>query len=276
MHVVRRPLEDGSGVGESVLTTDGVRLADIAEAVGTPAYVYSAGSIRSQYEALDRALAPVPHRLCYSVKANGTLAILALLKGLGAGVDIVSSGELARSLAAGFTGADVVFSGVGKTAEEMQAALDAGVGMINVESEEELNLLADVAKSSGRTAPVAIRVNPDVKVETHPYTATGAKGMKFGVPYDESLDLAVRAAKTRGLLLTGIAMHIGSGIKKSEPFVEAVIKVLEIVAGVREAGITSLTRLDLGGGLGIRYQASDAPLSVFPAQWDPKLGIHVT
>lgn len=249
-------------MGESVLTTDGVRLAHIAEAVGTPVYVYSAAEIRAQYAALDRVLAPVPHRICYSVKANGNLAVLGLLQSLGSGVDIVSSGELARALAAGFLGEDVVFSGVGKTSEEMQAALAAGVGMINVESEEELTLLAEVARSVGRTAPVAIRVNPDVKVETHPYTATGSKGMKFGVPYDESLALAIRAARTPGLTLTGLAMHIGSGIKKAAPFVEAVVKVLEIVDGVRKAGVESLTRLDLGGGLGIQYQDTDAPLGV--------------
>ncbi len=249
-------------MGESVLTSGGVRLASIAEAVGTPAYVYSAEAIRAQYAALDRALAPVPHRICYSVKANGSLAILGLLKSLGSGVDIVSSGELARALAAGFGGADVVFSGVGKTADEMRAALDAGVGMINVESEEELTLLAEVAQAGGRTAPVAIRVNPDVQVDVHPYTATGAKGMKFGVPFDEALALSLRAARTRGLALTGLAMHIGSGITQAAPFVEAVVKVLELVDGIRKAGVTSLARLDLGGGLGIRYQESDAPLGV--------------
>ena len=248
-------------MGEGVLTTDGVRLARIADAVGTPAYVYSAESIRSQYRALDRALAPVPHRLCYSVKANGNLAILGLLRSLGAGVDIVSSGELARALKAGFAGADVVFSGVGKTPDEMRAALDAGVGMLNVESEEELDVLAGVARVAGKTAPVAIRVNPEVMVDVHPYTATGVKGKKFGVPYDEALALAQKAAKLQGVSLIGIAMHIGSGITAAEPFVEAVVKVLELVADVRQS-VTTLRRLDLGGGLGIRYKAGDAPLDV--------------
>jgi diaminopimelate decarboxylase len=249
-------------VGEGVLSVEGVPVARIAAATDTPAYVYSAEAIRSQYRRLDRALAPVPHRICYAVKANGSLALLALLRGLGAGADIVSSGELARALAAGIPGADVVFSGVGKTTSEMEAALDAGVGSINVESEEELDTLAGVARASGRTAPVAVRVNPEVLVDTHPYTATGVKGKKFGVPYDEAVSLAVRAARTPGLRLTGMAMHIGSGIAAAEPFVEALRKLLEVVAAVRAAGVESLATLDVGGGLGIKYRDSDTPLEV--------------
>jgi len=249
-------------VGAGLLTVEGVRLARIADEVGTPAYVYSTASIRAQYRALDAALAPVPHRLCYSVKANGSLAILGLLRSLGAGVDIVSSGELTRALTAGFAGPDVVFSGVGKTADEMEAALRAGVGMLNVESEEELDALAAVARRVGMTAPIAIRVNPDVLVDVHPYTATGDKGKKFGVAWDEAPEVARRAAATPGIALVGMAMHIGSGITQVEPFVEAVVKVLEIVAALREAGVTTLRNLDLGGGLGIRYQASDRPIEV--------------
>lgn len=249
-------------MGKGILKLEGVRLAALAEAVGTPVYVYGAGHIREQYRKLDGALAPVPHRICYSVKANGNLAVLRLLRSLGAGADIVSSGELARSLAAGFPGSDMVFSGVGKTEDEMAAALEAGVGMINVESEEELAVLADVAGRLGRTASVAVRVNPEVTVDTHPYTATGVKGKKFGVPYDEAGELAHRAACTPGLTLTGIAMHIGSGIKDTAPFVEALVKVLEIVGLVRGRGVTTLTTLDLGGGLGIRYREGDRPLDV--------------
>ena len=249
-------------MGQGVLNVEGVSTAAIADSVGTPVYVYSAQAIRQQYEALDRALAPVPHRICYSVKANGNLAILNLLRSLGAGVDIVSGGELARVLAAGYAGSDVVFSGVGKTGDEMLQALDAGVGMINVESEEEMDALAAVANARGVRAPIAIRVNPEVLVDVHPYTATGVKGKKFGVPYDEVLALAQRAAKTRGLCLIGIAMHIGSGIKETAPFVEAVVKVLELVDALRKSGVDTLQRLDLGGGLGIKYQASDKPLDV--------------
>ncbi len=249
-------------MGEGVLAVEGVSLRAVAEAAGTPVYVYSAAHIRGQYRALAAALAPVPHRICYSVKANSNLAILALMRSLGAGVDIVSSGELVRALAAGFTGADVVFSGVGKTADEIRAALAAGTGMINVESEEELAVLADVARRSGVTARVAIRVNPEVTVHAHPYTTTGSKGMKFGVAYDEAEELAHRAAGMAGLSLIGIAMHLGSGITEAAPYVEALLKVLALVDGVRRRGVTSLVALDLGGGLGIRYRDSDVPLDV--------------
>ncbi len=260
-------------MGEGVLTVEGVRLARIAEAVGTPAYVYSAAAIRDRYRALDAALAPVPHRIHYSVKANGNLAILALLRSLGAGVDIVSGGELVRAVGAGFTGPDVVFSGVGKTPEDMRLALAAGVGMINVESAEELEALAAVARASGATAPVAIRLNPDVLVDTHPYTATGGKGHKFGVPLDEAAAVARQAAHTPGLRLVGLAMHIGSGIGETAPFVEAVVKALELAAELRAAGVDSLTTLDLGGGLGIRYRAEDRPVPV--QDWADAILPHV-
>jgi diaminopimelate decarboxylase len=249
-------------VGEGVLRVEGVSAARIAAAADTPVYVYSAASIRSQYRSLDCALAPVPHRICYAVKANGNLAILALLHGLGAGADIVSSGELARALAAGIPGSAIVFSGVGKTTAEMEAALAADVGSINVESEEEMDTLAEVARVVGRTATIAVRVNPEVLVDTHPYTATGMKGKKFGVPFDEAAALAVRAARTPGLALRGMAMHIGSGIAAVEPFVEAVVRLLETVDAVRRAGVDTLETLDLGGGLGISYRDSDRPLDV--------------
>ena len=249
-------------MGESVLNLEQVPLALVADAMGTPVYVYSAGHIREQFRRLERALAPVTHRICYSAKANGNLAILHLLRQLGAGVDIVSGGELLRARAAGFCGADVVFGGVGKTVDEMDLALTHGVGLISVESSEELDTLADVAQHSGRTAPVAIRVNPEVRVDVHPYTATGMKGKKFGVPIDEAEALARRAAATPGLLLKGLAMHIGSGITDAQPFVDAVIKIMELVADLRGAGIKTLEALDLGGGLGIKYRAGDKPLDV--------------
>ncbi len=242
-------------MGQSLLTA-------IADAVGTPAYVYRAETIRQQYERLDRALAPVPHRICYSVKANGNLAILALLRGLGAGADIVSGGELARSLSAGFTGADIVFSGVGKTREEMAAALAEDVGMISVESAEELDALIEVARAAGRTANVGIRVNPEVNVETHPYTQTGVKGKKFGVPVDEAAALAERAAGSPGLRLRGLAMHLGSQITDEAPYVDALLKLLEVVDQLRRRGIRTLELLDVGGGLGIGYREGDRPLDV--------------
>ncbi len=237
-------------------------LAAVATAVGTPAYVYRAEAIREQYQRLDRALAPVPHRICYSVKANGNLAVLSLLRSLGAGADIVSGGELARSLRAGFAGPDIVFSGVGKTRDELEAAMAAGVAMISVESEEELVALTEIAQDSGRTANVGIRVNPEVTVETHPYTQTGVKGKKFGVPVDEAGALAERAGRTPGLRLKGVAMHLGSQITDSSPYVDALLKLLELVDRLRRGGIGTLELLDLGGGLGIGYRESDRPLDV--------------
>ncbi len=237
-------------------------LAAVAAAVGTPAYVYDAASIREQYGRLSAALEPVRHRICYSDKANGNLAVLALLKDLGAGADIVSGGELERALRAGFTGPDMVFSGVGKTREEMRAALEAGVGLISVESEEELAVLTAVSAECGRTAPLGVRVNPEVTVETHPYTQTGVRGKKFGVPAGEALELAARAGRTPGLRLRGLAMHLGSQITDAAPYVAGVLRLLELVDGLRSRGVTSLEVLDLGGGLGIGYRAGDHPLDV--------------
>lgn len=244
-------------MGEVVLTLEGVELGAIADAVGTPAYVYSAAHVRDQYRVLDAALAGVPHRIHYAVKANGNLAVLGLLRSLGAGVDIVSSGELGRALAAGFGGADVVFSGVGKTRDEMRAALAAGVGSLNVESEEELDALAAVAQGMGCVAPVGIRVNPEVAVDTHPYTVTGSRGNKFGVPHDDVEVLALRASRTPGIVLRSLAMHVGSQITDIAPFVAGLACLEGLVARLRAAGVTTLTTLDLGGGLGIRCRASD-------------------
>ena len=249
-------------MGEGVLKVEGLALRAVAEAVGTPAYVYSTAHVREQYGSLDAALAGVPHRIHYSVKANGNLAILALIRSLGAGVDIVSSGELGRALAAGFGGADVVFSGVGKTREEMRAALDADVGLLNVESEEELDAVAAVARDGGRTAPVGIRVNPEVTVDTHPYTVTGSKGKKFGVPHDEVVPLAMRATRTAGLRLRGLAMHVGSQITDAGPFAAGLERLAGLVSRLRAAGVDTLEILDLGGGLGIRYREGDVPLDV--------------
>ena len=251
-------------------------LAAIAAAAGTPVYVYRAEAIREQYRRLDRALEPVPHRICYSIKANGSLAVLSLLRRLGAGADIVSGGELARALRAGFGGADVVFSGVGKGREEMRAALNAGVGLISVESEEELAVLADVVArrgGSGRPANVGIRVNPEVTVETHPYTQTGVKGTKFGVPADEAGAIAERAARTDGIRLRGVAMHLGSQITDAGPYVQGLLKLLELVDELRRGGVKTLDMLDLGGGLGIAYRREDAGLDV--AAWAQAVLPHV-
>jgi diaminopimelate decarboxylase len=249
-------------VGEGVLTLEGLGLRTIADAVGTPAYVYSAAHVREQYRVLDAALADVPHRIHYAVKANGNLAILGLLRTLGAGVDIVSSGELTRALVAGFMGADVVFSGVGKTREEMRAALAAGVGAINVESQEELAVLGEVAVGLGTVAPIGLRVNPEVAVPTHPYTATGTRGTKFGVAYEEVEALARRAAATPGVVLRSLAMHVGSQVATATPFAAGIACLEGLVARVRAAGVTTLTTLDLGGGFGIQYREGDPPFDV--------------
>ncbi|MBI2072592.1 MAG: diaminopimelate decarboxylase [Gemmatimonadetes bacterium] len=228
-------------------------LIGVAAAVGTPVYVYDAEKIRTQYAALRGALAGVPHRLHYSVKANANLAVLKLLRGLGAGADIVSGGELARALRAGFQGGDLVFSGVGKTERELEAALNAGVGLINLESHGEFQVLRRLAR--GRPAPVSVglRINPDVTTETHPYTRTGQAGMKFGVPLDQVLPLARCVAAERDLVLTSVGMHLGSQIADGAPYRAGAERLASLVAELRAAGLDSLTSVDVGGGLGISY-----------------------
>ena len=228
-------------------------LRRVATEVGTPVYVYDAGTIRSQYTALRTALAGIPHRLHYSVKANANLAVLRLIRGLGGGADIVSGGELARALRAGFEGRDLVFSGVGKTERELEAALNAEVGLINLESHGEFNVVRRLAR--GRAAPVAVglRINPDVTTETHPYTQTGQAGMKFGVPLDQVVALARCVADEPALALTSVGMHIGSQIADGAPYRAGAERLAGVVADLRAAGITTLTSVDVGGGLGISY-----------------------
>ena len=244
----------GFGRQGGTLTCDGVSLDRIAEAVGTPAYVYSAASIESQYRKLAAALARVPHRLHFSVKANSNLAVLGLLRRLGAGVDIVSGGEMYRAQSAGFDGRDIVFSGVGKTVKEMREALTLGVLMFNVESEEELALLDQVAGEMGKVAPVALRVNPEVMVDTpHPYTRTGVKGMKFGIPFDETAVVAGRALAMRNLKLIGLDMHVGSQISQFEPYEIGLGRLLQLKKEIKAAGAKDLEYLDIGGGLAVSY-----------------------
>jgi diaminopimelate decarboxylase len=233
-----------------------VSLEKIAEDVGTPVYVYSAPAIRSQYERLSQALSAIPHRIHYSVKANSNLAILGILRGLGAGVDIVSGGEMYRAQSAGFKGKDIVFSGVGKTEREMVEALTLGVLMINVESEEELEYLDVVAGRMGKKAPVALRVNPEVMVDTpHPYTRTGVKGMKFGIPFDETLIVAQRALELENITLVGLDMHVGSQITQFEPYEIGLGRLLQLKKEIDEAGAKDIEYLDIGGGLAVSYDA---------------------
>jgi diaminopimelate decarboxylase len=237
----------------ATLHLGGVSLSEIAEGVGTPAYVYNATAIRDRYRALDQALAGVPHRICFAVKANSTLAILRVLRDLGAGADIVSGGELARVLAAGFHPSRVVFSGVGKSVEELRQAVRARLGHLNVESREELERLAAIAEQEKTPVSVGIRVNPDVTTETHPYISTGKSGIKFGVPVDQVAAAAAYIAAHPLLQLTTLAMHLGSQLVATEPFRQGIARLLELVATLKRNGVATLDVLDIGGGLGIRY-----------------------
>ena len=251
-------------MGASVLTGpalgfDPALLRAVAERVGTPVYVYGANLIRAQYHALDDALGEITHRICYSVKANGNLGVLRVLKGLGAGADIVSLGELRKALAAGFPPDAIVFSGVGKTSVEIEEAIRAGIGYLNIESPSELDVVLEVARRVKRPAHVGIRVNPDVATDTHPYTKTGEKTAKFGVPFDEVVPVARRIAAEPLLTLRGLAMHLGSQLHDVEPYRRGTAKLLELVAAIRASGIPTLESLDVGGGLGVRYHNEKAP-----------------
>jgi diaminopimelate decarboxylase len=240
------------------LLVAGVPLAEIAREVGTPVYVYNAAAIRQRYRALDAALADVPHRICYAVKANSTLAVLRLLRDLGAGADIVSGGEMARALAAGFPPERIVFSGVGKATAELRQAVRARLGHLNVESVEELHRLAAIAEEERADVAVGIRVNPDVTTETHPYISTGKSGIKFGVPVDQVPAAAALIAAHPRLRLTTLAMHLGSQLSDTDPFRQGIARLLDLAAGLRADGRHAIQVLDIGGGLGIRYHHEQA------------------
>jgi len=243
---------------KDTLCAEKVPLTEIAQEFGTPTYVYSRAAIEQGYRDFSEACAGRDVLICYSVKASSNLAILNLLARLGSGFDIVSGGELARVLAAGGSADKTVFSGVGKSEAELRAGLEAGVYCFNVESEEELDRLASIASGMGRTAPVSLRVNPDVDPKTHPYIATGLRESKFGIAYDAALPLYRRAAKLPGIRVKGIDVHIGSQITDVEPFVAALDKVLEFVDALDATGV-HLDHVDLGGGLGIRYRDESPP-----------------
>jgi len=257
----------------SGLRCEKVSLDVIASAVGTPCYVYSASAIREQYRQLRDAMGNLDARLHYSVKANSSIAILALLRELGAGLDIVSGGELFRALKAGYSGRDIVFSGVGKTRREMEEALKAEVLLFNVESEQELNVLDSVAKRLGVIAPAALRVNPEVLVDTpHPYTRTGEKGMKFGIPFDEALAVAKVAAKLKNVSLRGLDMHVGSQISQFAPYEVGVQRLLHLRGEIERDTKLKLEYLDIGGGLAVTY---DAERSVDVGQFGEAIGALV-
>jgi diaminopimelate decarboxylase len=254
----------------SGLRCEKVSLDVIASAVGTPCYVYSASAIREQYGQLRDAMGSLDARLHYSVKANSSIAILALLRELGAGLDIVSGGELYRALKAGYSGRDIVFSGVGKTRREMEEALKAQVLLFNVESEQELNVLDTVAARLGVIAPIALRVNPEVLVDTpHPYTRTGEKGMKFGIPFDEALAVAKVAAKLKNVSLRGLDMHVGSQISQFAPYEVGVQRLLHLRGEIERDTKISLEYLDIGGGLAVTY---DEERSVDVGQFGKAIG----
>ena len=238
------------------LYCEGVPAEQVAAAVGTPAYVYSRAAIEHNFRRFDRAFADYPHSVCYSVKANSNLAVLALLARLGAGFDIVSAGELHRVLRAGGDPRGVVFSGVGKTEAEMDAALEAGIHLFNAESEDELKRLARRARRAKRRARVGLRVNPDVDAATHPYIATGLRRHKFGVEFARAEAIYLRAAKLDALELTGVSCHIGSQILDVAPFLEALEKLLELAERLRRHGL-GIRYLDLGGGLGVPYRLGE-------------------
>ena len=233
------------------------RVTDLVAEFGSPLYVYDAGVIEAAYRRIESAFAGADILLAYSVKANSNLEILKRLRALGAGADIVSQGELHRCLAAGFSPSDVVFAGVGKTEVEMEAALEVGILAFNVESAEELQALGRVAERLGRTAPVALRVNPDIVADTpHEYTRTGDGASKFGIPVDCILDLYRWAADQPSLEVRGIDVHIGSQILDPEPYTRALAQVLDLAAEVRAEGI-DLDFVDLGGGFGVGYEGED-------------------
>lgn len=240
------------------LRAEAVPLAQVAERYGTPCYVYSRAAVTETYRAFDSAFAGRDHLICYAVKANSGLAVLNLLARLGSGFDIVSGGELARVLAAGGDPRKVVFSGVGKTAEEMRQALMAGILCFNVESESELARLEAVAAQCGRLAAVSLRVNPDVDPRTHPYIATGLRQNKFGIPYEDALALYRRAREMRHLAVAGIGFHIGSQLTEVTPFVAALDRVLELADRLQSESI-ALAHVNIGGGLGIRYRDESPP-----------------
>ncbi len=241
---------------DGVLNAEDVPLPEIAAAVGTPVYVYSAATLTRHYRVFEEALAGLPHLICYAMKANSNLAVLRLMASLGAGMDVVSEGEYRRARAAGVPGERIVFSGVGKTRAEMRLALTGGIRQFNVESEPELLALNEAALSLGLRAPVTVRVNPDVDARTHAKIATGKSENKFGVPIARARAVYAEAAALPGIEIVGIDVHIGSQLTELAPYEAAFAKVAELTEVLRADG-HDIRRLDLGGGLGIPYRRSN-------------------
>ncbi|MBL1255325.1 diaminopimelate decarboxylase [Methylocystis sp. Sn-Cys] len=248
------------------LFAEDVAVSELASDVGTPFYCYSAATIRRHFRVFSQAFTGLDALVCYAMKANSNQAVLRLLAKEGAGMDVVSGGELARALAAGVPGSKITFSGVGKTDEEIGAALDAGILCFNVESEPELEAISRIASAKGRAAPVSLRVNPDVDARTHKKISTGKSENKFGVPLSHAREVYARAAKLPGIKVTGADMHIGSQLTDLEPFDEAFSLLAELVRDLRADG-HDISHVDLGGGLGIPYHEGDDPQSYHPERY---------
>jgi diaminopimelate decarboxylase len=240
------------------LFAENVALSALAQRFGTPTYVYSRAHIEGQYRAYADALAGVPHLVCYAVKANSNLGVLNVLARLGAGFDIVSGGELERVLAAGGKADKIVFSGVGKTREDMRRALEVGVHCFNIESTDELERLQEVAAELGKRAPISLRVNPDVDAGTHPYISTGLKENKFGIAIADAEDVYLRASQLPNLDIIGVDCHIGSQLTSLPPFLDALDRLLGLIDRLSDCGI-HLHHIDLGGGVGVRYRDEEPP-----------------
>jgi diaminopimelate decarboxylase len=251
-------LPDFFTVRDHQLWVEDVSLASLAQAHGTPLFVYSQAAMLHALAAYQKGLAGRRHQICYAMKANSSLAILQTLVRAGCGLDIVSGGELERALRAGVAASKVIFSGVGKTRAEMRRALDVGIGCFNVESVAELDVLGEVAKSMGLRAPVSLRVNPNVDAQTHPYISTGLKDNKFGIAHEDVVSTYQRAAAHPGLRVVGIDCHIGSQITQAAPYLDAMDRVLDLVQAI-EAGGIRIEHIDFGGGLGINYHGDTPP-----------------
>ena len=237
--------------GDSLFAED-ITVTDIAAQYGTPCFIYSRATLERHYRVYAEALAGHPHKICFAVKANSNLGVLNVLARLGAGFDIVSGGELDRVLVAGGDASNIIFSGLGKTTNEIRKGLDVGIHCFNVESEAELMRISEVAQAEGKVAPISVRVNPDVDAGTHPYISTGLKENKFGIPAANAIDLYRSAAKMNGISITGIDFHIGSQLTTVEPFLDAIDRILEMVDELDEEGI-KISHFDMGGGLGVSY-----------------------
>ena len=243
--------------GDSLLA-EAIPVADIAQKYGTPCFIYSRATLERHYGVYQEALEGCPHLICFAVKANSNLAVINVLARLGAGFDIVSGGELERVIAAGGDTSKVIFSGLGKTEAEIERALQLGIYCFNIESGAELDRIDRIAQRLGKKAPISVRVNPDVNTDTHPYISTGQKENKFGISYEQAIDIYRRAAILEGIKILGIDCHIGSQLTSVEPFLDATDRLLTLADQLANEGIL-LTHFDVGGGLGVTYGEEEPP-----------------